>query len=77
MRLLCFSTLILSALFLVSCDNGSKPERALFLAEFQEGWSELETDCDHDWYWGGERSSIALINELSEAQVVTISYDVL
>lgn len=77
MRLICFSTLILSSLFLVSCGIDSKSEPALLLAEFQDGWSALETGGGHEWYWGGERNSIALINELSEAKVVTISYDVL
>ena len=78
----CISILVLSSLLLKCCDSGSKTEPIPslvepFLVEFQGGWSALETGDGHEWHWGGARNSIALSNELPEAQVSTISYDAL
>ena len=82
MRYVCLSLLVLSSLFLKGCGGGSKSEPIPnlvepLLVEFQDGWSALETGDGHEWHWGGARNSIALSNELPEAQVATISYDVL
>jgi hypothetical protein len=82
MRLRCFPILVLSSLFLKGCGSGSKSEPAPnlvapFLVEFQDGWSALETADGHEWHWGGARNLIVLSNELPEARVATISYDVL